>query len=65
SDQAGWDWFALQLSDGHDVMLYQMRRRDGTPDPWSSGTLVEPDGEARALDFAAGSLRPTGSWTST
>jgi predicted secreted hydrolase len=48
-EQIGWDWFALQLDDGRDVMLYRMRRRDGGPDPWSSGTLVATDGTTRHL----------------
>ena len=37
-DQVGWDWFSLQLADGSDLMLYRLRRRDGTADPASSGT---------------------------
>lgn len=48
-EQVGWDWFALQLDDGRDVMLYLMRRRDGSLDPWSSGTLVAADGSSRHL----------------
>lgn len=63
-DQVGWDWFALQLSDGRDLMLYQMRRRDGTPDPWSSARLVDADGGSRPLDFDAIRLESTGSWSS-
>lgn len=49
ADQAGWDWFALQLDDGRDVMFYRLRRRDGDTDPWSSGTLVAADGTYRHL----------------
>ena len=48
-DLAGWDWFALQLDDGRDVMFYQLRRADGGHDPFSAGTLVEADGTARQL----------------
>ena len=40
--QAGWDWFSIQLDDGTDLMVYTMRRLDGTPDPHSSGTVVAP-----------------------
>lgn len=43
-DQVGWDWFSVQLDDGHDLMIFQIRRADGSIDPRSSGTLVEPDG---------------------
>lgn len=55
ADQVGWDWFALQLSDGSDLMLYQLRRKDGSADPASRGTVIGPAGESRALalgDFA-------------
>jgi len=48
-DQVGWDWFSLQLDDGRDLMLYQLRRRDGRPEPFSSGTLVERDGRTHPL----------------
>lgn len=48
-DQVGWDWFALQLSDGRDLMYYQLRRKDGRVDPFSSGTLVLSDGSAIPL----------------
>lgn len=49
ADQTGWDWFALQLSDGRDLMIYQLRSRDGGVDPHSAGTLVEADGRVQAL----------------
>ncbi len=48
-DQAGWDWFALQLDDGRELMYYQLRRRDGSIDPHSAGTLVTPDGAVSKL----------------
>ncbi len=40
----GWDWFALQFDDGYSLMLYQLRRADGSLSPWNSGTLIAPDG---------------------
>ena len=49
SDQAGWDWFALRLSDDSELMLYQLRRRDGSADPFSYGVLVDSGGGALAL----------------
>jgi predicted secreted hydrolase len=48
-DLAGWDWFALQLDDGRDVMFYQLRRTDGSGTAFSAGTLVDQDGTARPL----------------
>lgn len=51
-DKAGWDWFALHLSDGRDLMVYRLRKRDGTVEKESSGTLVERDGTSRHLRLA-------------
>lgn len=62
--QVGWDWLSLQLSDGTDLMLYQLRRVDGSADERSSGTLVGVDGSSeqlRATDFSLESLEW---WTS-
>jgi predicted secreted hydrolase len=44
SGQVGWDWFALQLEDGYDLMYYQLRREDGSADPLSKGSLVDREG---------------------
>ncbi|MGH9221561.1 MAG: lipocalin-like domain-containing protein [Vicinamibacterales bacterium] len=48
-EQRGWDWFAIQLSDGRELMLYQLRRADGSRDPRSSGTLVDRSGKTTHL----------------
>ena len=48
-DQAGWDWFSLQLDDGGAVMYYQLRRRDGSVDPHSAGVYLAPDGRTERL----------------
>jgi predicted secreted hydrolase len=48
-EQLGWDWFALQLSDGRDIMYYQFRLRDGGVDPLSSGTVILDDGSTLTL----------------
>jgi predicted secreted hydrolase len=63
-DQVGWDWLALQLSDGWDVMLYRLRRADGSADPASSGTLIAPDGHSRPLRPADFELAGSGEWRS-
>ncbi|MBI3991781.1 MAG: carotenoid 1,2-hydratase [Candidatus Lambdaproteobacteria bacterium] len=66
AELAGWDWFALQLSDGSDLMLYRLRRRDGSAGPFSGGTLLAPDGTATrfALGDAGQSLLPGDWWRS-
>jgi predicted secreted hydrolase len=64
-NQAGWDWLSIQLNDDTEIMLYRIRRKDGTVDPFSSATFVDASGKAthlRASDFA---LSPSGeSWDS-
>ncbi len=56
--QRGWDWLSLQLSDGRELMLYQLRRDDGSRDPRSSGTLVGVDGKTTHLDVKSFTLAP-------
>jgi predicted secreted hydrolase len=63
-DQVGWDWFALQLSDGSDLMLYRLRSKDGTADPASSGTVIGPDGASRPLGLAEFQAESAGTWRS-
>ncbi|HET6515163.1 MAG TPA: lipocalin-like domain-containing protein [Thermodesulfovibrionales bacterium] len=47
--EKGWDWFALQLDDGREIMLYLLRKTDGMIDTFSSGTFVYGDGSYRSL----------------
>ena len=49
SEQVGWDWFALQLADSTELMIYQIRRRDGSVEPASGGTWIRADGTAASL----------------
>lgn len=51
-DYRGWDWFGLQLSDDSELMFFRLRRVDGQPDGFSSGTLVRPNGETLRLGQA-------------
>jgi len=59
-EQQGWDWLSLQLSDGRELMLYQLRRGDGSRDPRSSGTLVDRQGRTTHLRDADFTMTPTG-----
>jgi predicted secreted hydrolase len=65
ADQVGWDWFSLQLDDGTEVMWYRLRRRDGTPDPWSRGCFVARDGTATPLSPREVEAIPVGEWTAS
>jgi predicted secreted hydrolase len=63
-EQAGWDWLSIQLASGEELMLYRLRRRDGTLDPYSAGTFVDASGASRHLSAADFSLVPGAAWTS-
>ena len=63
-DQRGWDWYALQLDDGRELMLYVLRQRDGSVTPQSSGSLVARDGHVRHLPLRDFQTRALGTWTS-
>lgn len=63
-DEIGWDWFALQLDDGREIMYYQLRREDGTISPFTGGTLVEADGSKRHLTAEDVDLMVLDRWTS-
>ncbi len=64
ADQVGWDWFAVHLDDGSDVMLYHLRRRDGSIDPYSGGSWRDASGKITPLTSADIGLQPVGQWTS-
>jgi len=41
-DQQGWDWFSLQFHSGEEMMLYQLRKKDGSIDANSQGSWISP-----------------------
>lgn len=62
-DQAGWDWFSLQLDDGSDLMVFHLRKRDGSVErPF--GTFVPATGQAVDLGGRRIAITSTGTWTS-
>ena len=66
ANQEGWDWFSLQLDDNTELMLFNIRRKDGSVDPYSAGTFVDAMGNSRELSRRDFQLEPMGSgkWTS-
>ena len=60
----GWDWFAIQLADGSEVMLYQLRRQDGSISPYSAGTIISATGAVRHLSFGDFKIDVLDFWSS-
>lgn len=63
-EQVGWDWFGLQLDNGIELMLYQIRRTDGSMDPFSSGTMVFQDDRSQHLTLDDFRIQSGGRWHS-
>jgi predicted secreted hydrolase len=65
ASQTGWDWLSIQLADNTELMLFHLRRKDGSIDPYSAGTYTDARGKTmylRAHDFTLQPLAET--WTS-
>lgn len=66
SEQVGWDWMSVQLEDQTELMLFVIRRKDQSFDPYSSGTYVAENGQSTHLTEKEFTLRPEGeTWRST
>ena len=65
ADQAGWDWMSVQLDDNTELMLFNIRRKGGSMDAFSSGTFVDARGNTLHLRKNDFTLEPAGeNWTS-
>lgn len=68
--QVGWDWFSIQLEDGSELMVFQIRRQDGAVgynssiDPYSSGTWIAPDGSTLHLEKSDFEIQVKDTWKS-
>ncbi|NNJ51740.1 MAG: carotenoid 1,2-hydratase [Ignavibacteriaceae bacterium] len=63
-DQVGWDWFAFQFNDNSEIMYYQMRKKDGTPDKYSKGIIVDKKGSSKLIKNEEVNLEVTDYWES-
>jgi predicted secreted hydrolase len=59
-NQTGWDWMSIQLEDNTELMLFRIRRADGTIDPFSAGTYVDAEGKAMHLGNTDFLMEPDG-----
>jgi predicted secreted hydrolase len=68
ANESGWDWLSIQLQDGADLMLYRLRHKDGSIDPYSSGSYVDASGKSQFLSAKDFAMTPAAnaadSWTS-
>ncbi|HEX2123614.1 MAG TPA: carotenoid 1,2-hydratase, partial [Thermoanaerobaculia bacterium] len=62
--QQGWDWFSIQLDNDTELMLYVIRRTDGTPDVTSSGSLVTSDNRVIHIRREQMRITPLAKWKS-
>lgn len=63
--QTGWDWLSLQFEDDTELMLFHIRRKDGSVDPFSAGTYVDAHGKLTHLKVTDFTLQPLSeTWTS-
>ena len=63
-DQVGWDWASLRLYDGREIMVYMLRRRDGTVDPASTLAWIDEQGGVHHFSSDAFSWQSQRSWKS-
>ena len=64
ADQVGWDWFSLQLQNGTELMLFELRLKNGGIDPHSAGTYVDAQGRGHFLALSDFELTPGKRWKS-
>ncbi|WP_022834350.1 lipocalin-like domain-containing protein [Salisaeta longa] len=63
ANQVGWDWFALQLDSGYDLMYYQLRTASGRPSRFSEGAWVDPSAQKTSLTREEVALTVLDTWT--
>jgi predicted secreted hydrolase len=65
ANETGWDWLSVQLGDGTELMLYRLRHKDGSIDPYSSGSYVDASGKSQFLSARDFEMTPApDNWTS-
>jgi predicted secreted hydrolase len=63
-DARGWDWFAVQLDDGSDLMLYRLRTETGEATRFSAGTFSPREGTPQPIRWTEVRLDQTAFWKS-
>lgn len=60
----GWDWFSMQFDNGSALMLYLLRREDGTLESTSAGTFIAADGTTQPLSSQDWTVNVLDTWKS-
>jgi predicted secreted hydrolase len=60
----GWDWFAIQLDSGEDIMVYQLRDKNNNPNEFSSGSYIDQEGNKTHLDHTDFQIKVLSYWKS-
>ena len=63
-DQVGWDWASIQLNDGREIMMYILRRADGSKDPFSILYWIDANGGLTPVPPDQFRWRARRTWTS-
>lgn len=63
-NQAGWDWFSLQLAGGEALMLFRLRDKSDAGRDFYSGTFVDAAGAATTLASEQITMEALDHWTS-
>jgi predicted secreted hydrolase len=64
SEQEGWDWAAIQLRDGREIMVYRLRLKKGGIDPHSTLSWVDVQSRVETVKPEGFVWKPLGTWTS-
>ena len=63
-EQVGWDWVSLQMDDGTEWMLFDLRRKDGARDAHSAGSFIDERGRVTPLSVSDFEMTPLAEWMS-
>jgi predicted secreted hydrolase len=56
--EIGWDWLSLRFDNNTELMLYRLRHKDGSVDPYSSGSFIDAQGNCHFLSLQDFSMTP-------
>lgn len=62
--QVGWDWTAIQLDDGREIMAFRLRRKDGSADPYSYLAWIDQEGSLTHALWGDWEWQADGYWKS-